>query len=57
MKYIMSETMYDELCRVMTDFENAYNEDDNRDKGYRSDGEWLDDFYTLCVEIQRDVLS
>ena len=49
----MSEEMYDELCRTLTDFENAT--DDYTDPDYLSDGEWLDVFYALCVQIQNSV--
>ena len=47
----LPEELYDELCRVLTDFENAT--DDDRDDDYLSDGEWLDVFYDLCVKLQR----
>lgn len=48
----MSEELYDELCRTLTDFENSA--DDYTEEGYLSDGEWLDIFYDLCVKIQRE---
>ena len=48
----MSETMYDELCRTLADFESAT--DDPSSEDYLSDGEWLDIFYNLCVRIQRE---
>lgn len=49
----MSEEMYDKLCRTLTDFENAT--DDDSDPEWMSDGEWLDVFYDLCVDIQNNV--
>lgn len=49
----MPESMYDELCKTLTDFENAT--DDDTDEEWMSDGEWLDVFYRLCVEIQNQV--
>jgi len=49
----MSEEMYDKLCRTLTDFENAT--DDDSDPEWMSDGEWLDVFYGLCVDIQNNV--
>lgn len=52
-KAIPDET-YDELCRTLTDFENAT--DDETDEEWMSDGEWLDVFYELCVEIQRSIV-
>lgn len=51
-KYI-SEEMYDELCRTLTDFENST--DDVLDEEWLSDGEWLDVFYDLCRKIQNDL--
>lgn len=52
---VLPEKLYDELCRTLTDFENAT--DDYTDKDYLSDGEWLDVFYYLCVEIQKSVIQ
>lgn len=49
----LSETTYDELCKTLTDFENAT--DDTNDEDYLSDGEWLDIFYDLCVKMQREM--
>jgi len=49
----LNETTYDELCKTLTDFENAT--DDTDDEDYLSDGEWLDVFYDLCVKIQREM--
>lgn len=49
----LSEEMYNELCRVLTDFENAT--DNTDEEGYLSDGEWLDVFYELCVKLQREM--
>ena len=49
----LSETTYDELCKILTDFENAT--DDTDDEYYLSDGEWLDVFYGLCVKMQREM--
>ena len=46
----MPEKLYDELCMTLTDFENCT--DDDSDPGYLSDREWLDVFYSLCVNIQ-----
>ena len=43
----MSEELYDELCRTLTDFETATDD--------MSDGEWLDVFYDLCVKIQNEL--
>lgn len=45
--------LYDELCKTLTDFENAT--DDSNDEGYLSDGEWLDVLYDLCVKLQREM--
>lgn len=49
----MKEEIYDKLCRTLTDFKNAT--DDDTDPEWMSDGEWLDVFYELCVEIQNSV--
>ena len=49
------ETMYDELCKTLTDFENATDDDTNPE--WLSDGEWLDVFYNLCVKLQNSVLQ
>ena len=48
-----SEGLYDELCKTLTDFENATTDD--TDPEWLSDGEWLDVFYALCVKIQREL--
>lgn len=47
------ETMYDELCKTLTDFENATNDETNPE--WLSDGKWLDVFYNLCVKLQNSV--
>ena len=47
----VSEELYDMLCRLLTEFENAT--DDENDDNYLSDGEWLDAFYDVCVKLQR----
>ena len=52
-RYILSEAIYDEMCGLLTQFENAT--DDYTEEGYLSDGEWLDLFYEMCVRIQKDV--
>ena len=52
---LLPESMYDELCKTLTDFENAT--DDDTDDDWLSDGEWLDVFYDLCVKLQRSVLQ
>lgn len=52
MKYI-SEEMYDELSRTLTDFETAT--DDDTDDEWLSDGEWLDVFYELCCKLQNEM--
>lgn len=52
---LFPESMYDELCKTLTDFENAT--DDDTDDDWMSDGEWLDVFYDLCVKLQRSVLQ
>ena len=49
----ISEELYDELCGLLTDFENA--SDDYEDDDYLSDGEWLDVFYDFCVRLQREM--
>ena len=51
--YTIKESFYDELCRLLTDFENALKYCNDAD--YMSDGEWLDEFYELCVKLQRDM--
>ena len=51
---MLPETMYDKLCATLTDFENAT--DDDSDLDYLSDGEWLDMFYNLCVELQNSII-
>ena len=45
----MSEELYDELCKTLTDWENR------KDDDYLSDTEWLDVFYDLCVRMQREL--
>ena len=50
---LLPESMYDELCKTLTDFENATTDD--TDLEWLSDGEWLDVFYALCVKIQREL--
>lgn len=49
----LPDSMYDQLCMTLTEFENAT--DDDSDEEWLSDGEWLDVFYQLCVEIQNQV--
>ena len=49
----LPDSMYDQLCMTLTEFENAT--DDDSDDEWLSDGEWLDVFYQLCVEIQNQV--
>lgn len=51
----LPESMYDEMCKTLTDFENAPT-DDNED-GWMSDGEWLDVFYALVVKIQNSIIQ
>ena len=53
MNKYMSEETYDLLCKTLTDFENAT--DDDTDPEWLSDGEWLDVFYDLCVKMQREL--
>lgn len=52
---MLPESMYDKLCRVMTDFENAPTDD--LEDGWLSDGEWLDTFYELCHRIQNSIVQ
>lgn len=49
----LPDSMYDQLCMTLTEFENAPENDS--DDEWLSDGEWLDVFYQLCVEIQNQV--
>ena len=49
----ISKELYDKLCTLLTDFETGTTDDNDED--YLSDGEWLDCFYDLCVEIQKEV--
>jgi len=49
------ETMYNELCKTLTEFENST--DNETDEEWLSDGEWLDVFYELCVKLQNSVLQ
>lgn len=49
----LSEELYDELCKTLTDFETAPTDD--LEDGWLSDGEWLDTFYYLCVKLQREM--
>lgn len=51
---ICKEELYDELSRVLTDFENST--DDDNDEEWMSDGEWLDVFYELCVKLQNGIV-
>lgn len=51
----LPESMYDEMCKTLTDFENAPNY--NNEDGYMSDGEWLDVFYALVVKIQNSIVQ
>lgn len=51
----LPKTMYDELCKTLTDFENATDDDANPE--WLSDGEWLDVFYDLCVKLRNSVLQ
>ena len=48
----ISEETYDKLCALLTDFENDNADED--DENYMSDGEWLDCFYDMCAEIQKE---
>lgn len=45
----MRPDVYDELCALLTDFEQ------NGSSEEMSDGEWLDLFYEMCVKIQNNV--
>lgn len=45
----ISEELYNKLCTLLTDFEA-----DDPDEDNMSDGEWLDCFYDVCVEIQKE---
>lgn len=49
----LPDSMYDELCITLTQFGNST--DNEMDEDYLSDGEWLDVFYRLCVEIQTQI--
>ena len=51
----LPECVYDEICKTLTDFENAPT-DDNED-GWMSDGEWLDVFYALMIEILYSIVQ
>ncbi len=51
----LSEELYDELCATLTDMENATTDDTDPD--WRSDGQWLDVFYNLCVKIQNSIVQ
>ena len=46
-------TIYDELCKTITNFKNA--PEDDHDENWLSDGEWLDIFYDLCVKIKNSI--
>ena len=50
----LSDDLYDELCKTLTEFENST--DDDTDDDWLSDGEWLDVFYELCVKLQREII-
>lgn len=49
----ISQELYTKLCNTLTDFENST--DDFNDDDYLSDGEWLDEFYNLCVQLKNDM--
>lgn len=50
----LPESMYDEMCGMLTDFETSpINENED---GWMSDGEWLDVFYALVVKIQNSII-
>ena len=51
----LPECVYDEICKTLTDFENALT-DDNED-GWMSDGDWLDVFYALMIEILYSIVQ
>ena len=51
---MLPESMYDELCKTLTDMENATTDD--TDPEWLSDGQWLDVFYNLCVKIQNSIV-
>ena len=46
---LFPESMYDELCKTLTDFENAT--DDDTDDNWLSDGEWLDVFLWVMCKV------
>ena len=46
---VLKEDMYDELCKTLTDFENATDD-------YLTDSEWVKIFYNLCVKMQREIM-
>ncbi len=52
-EYKISENTYDELSKMLTDFENST--DDPSDEEYLSDGEWLDVFYDFCCKLQNEI--
>jgi hypothetical protein len=49
----LPESMYDKMCKTLTDFENAPH--NVYEDGWLSDGEWLDVFYDLVVKIQNSI--
>lgn len=51
----LPESIYDELCRTLTDFENSPTDD--WEDGWLSDGVWLDVFYDLAVKIQSGIVQ
>ena len=55
----LPESIYDELCRTLTDFERDANDDTpiEQREYFLSDGEWLDVFYDLAVKIQNGIVQ
>lgn len=52
---MIPESMYDEICFTLTEFENSTNDPD--ETGWLSDGEWLDVFYNLVCKIQDSIVQ
>lgn len=47
------EGIYKTICDLLTDFENSTDNPDDDD--YLSDGQWLDEFYTLMVKVKNEI--
>lgn len=47
------DEIYKTICNLLSDFENST--DNPEDDDYLSDGQWLDEFYTVMVKAKNEI--